>query len=245
MLGAVGLRERMRLAATEVGLALAGLVAGWLLASAVMSGLSSVLGAGPWRQAFGLVTGPIVTAAAALVYYHVSKVLDAQAGPRQSRTPALAVPSGAHTWSFVVGGVAAALGGSIALGLLMKLLGGPVEEQAVVLAIVEEARTGGSVVPAVALCISATAFAPVAEEWLFRGLLFRRIGERTGLVAAYLLSASLFAAIHGNLAGLPVYIWLGVVFAFTYRATHGLWPAIVVHMANNAVVLLMLFLGVE
>jgi membrane protease YdiL (CAAX protease family) len=93
------------------------------------------------------------------------------------------------------------------------------------------------------LAVSAVVLAPLAEESLFRGLLFRRILERVGPWPAYVVSALAFAAIHGNLAGLVIYVWLGLVFAETLRRTGRLWTAIVVHMGNNAFALSLLVTG--
>jgi membrane protease YdiL (CAAX protease family) len=84
----------------------------------------------------------------------------------------------------------------------------------------------------------------VTEEWLFRGLLFRRVSMRSGRALAYGISALAFAAIHDNPAGFVVYLWLGVVFAAVLERTGRLWAAVAVHMGNNAYVLAMLFSGV-
>ncbi|MGB1015975.1 MAG: lysostaphin resistance A-like protein, partial [Nannocystaceae bacterium] len=81
--------------------------------------------------------------------------------------------------------------------------------------------------------------APIAEEWLMRGLLFARI-RRANPVAAYAVTALAFAAIHGNPAGFVVYAWLAIVFAHAMARTGRLSAAIGVHALNNVITLSML-----
>ena len=88
--------------------------------------------------------------------------------------------------------------------------------------------------------------APVMEEWLFRGVLFRsfaasfeRFGRR-GLVAAVLASAALFGLAHAEWIQLPGLVALGVVLAVVVHRTGRLVPSIATHAGFNAVTLLAL-----
>ena len=85
--------------------------------------------------------------------------------------------------------------------------------------------------------------APISEELFFRRELLRRTWERGSPLAAYLASALLFAAFHGNLQGFVVYTWLGLVFARCYARTGRIAAPIAVHFANNAITLAMLLLA--
>lgn len=137
--------------------------------------------------------------------------------------------------------VALAILGSYAIGLVMQLVGVPVVEQAQVLEI-----TGGGLglrPELVLLGITALAAAPISEEILLRGLFFRRLWQQTTPQVAYLASALAFAAIHGNLQGFLVYLWLGLVFARAYALTGRLWCAVLAHFGNNAITLAILVLG--
>jgi len=102
----------------------------------------------------------------------------------------------------------------------------------------------GSVVGAsFVLLIVLTAFvAPVMEEWLFRGVLFRALseggsrgGSRASVAIAVVASAALFALAHAEpvqFAGLFV---LGLVLATLVWRTKRLVPSIVTHMSFNGV----------
>lgn len=73
--------------------------------------------------------------------------------------------------------------------------------------------------------------APVAEEIVFRGLIFGYL-RRWGLPAAILISTALFAAFH--LPAIPVtQIVGGVVFAIAYHMSKSLMTPIVIHMLGN------------
>lgn len=125
-----------------------------------------------------------------------------------------------------------ALGGSMLIALALQALGLEVQEQAVI----QEIVAGGlGWRPAlIGLGVGAVILAPLTEEWLFRGLLFRRLWLLDAPAAAYLMPALIFAAIHFNPTGLLTYLWLGVVFAHAYRLTGRLWVAMLVHFGNNA-----------
>ncbi|MBC8163643.1 MAG: CPBP family intramembrane metalloprotease [Roseiflexaceae bacterium] len=87
--------------------------------------------------------------------------------------------------------------------------------------------------------------APIGEETLFRGYLFnalRSAGGRGWLVAAYLISAGLFASIHlsgvsQGAVGLlfPLFV-MALIFTAATHWTGSLVPAIVGHALNNSLV---------
>ncbi len=79
--------------------------------------------------------------------------------------------------------------------------------------------------------------APPAEEFLFRGLLYRALDREWGGWAAIGGSAAFFAIYHPVLSWLPVGL-LGVSNALLFRRSGRLAPAVLLHMAYNAVVLL-------
>lgn len=74
--------------------------------------------------------------------------------------------------------------------------------------------------------------APVAEEIVFRGLIFGYL-RRWGVTAAVLLSTALFAAIHLKTAVPVTQIVGGIVFALAYHTGKSLVVPIVIHMAGN------------
>ncbi len=84
--------------------------------------------------------------------------------------------------------------------------------------------------------------APLAEEFLFRGLLFPALLARSGSFSrALILQALLFGAIHAHL---PTFLPLsaaGVCFALGYAATGTLLTPIIMHMVFNACSILLFF----
>jgi uncharacterized protein len=73
--------------------------------------------------------------------------------------------------------------------------------------------------------------APIAEEVVFRGLIFGYL-RRWGLTAAVLISTALFAALH--LPTIPVtQVVGGAVFAIAYHMGGSLMVPIVIHMLGN------------
>jgi len=84
--------------------------------------------------------------------------------------------------------------------------------------------------------IMAVGFAPFAEEYLFRGLLFRALDREWGGWRAVLGSAAFFAIYHPPLAWFPVAL-LGITNALLFKKTGRLAPAVILHMVYNAAVL--------
>ena len=192
------------------------------------------------RQAHGIVLTPLATLAAALLYGWLGRRVDAGAPPELPAISAAAPAGPTRSAAEIVGHIALAVAGSYLLALLLHLLGAPVVEQTLVL----ELTAGGDLRrPELAILVfSALVLAPVGEELFFRRELLGRTWVRGGPVAAYLVSALLFAAFHGNLQGFVVYAWLGLVFAHVYVRTGRIGAAMAVHLGNNAVTLALLLL---
>ncbi|HEY6249270.1 MAG TPA: CPBP family intramembrane glutamic endopeptidase [Candidatus Angelobacter sp.] len=89
----------------------------------------------------------------------------------------------------------------------------------------------------VSFAVIAVALAPFAEEYLFRGLLFRALDREWGGWRALVGSAAFFAVYHPPLSWLPVAL-LGFTNAYLFKKTGWLAPAIILHMVYNAVVLI-------
>jgi len=84
--------------------------------------------------------------------------------------------------------------------------------------------------------IMAVGFAPFAEEYLFRGLLFKALDREWGGWRAVVGSAAFFAVYHPMLSWPPVFL-LGAANAILFKKTGRLAPAVALHMIYNAVVL--------
>lgn len=85
--------------------------------------------------------------------------------------------------------------------------------------------------------VSACLLAPFAEEFLYRGVLFRSFWNRLGVLPAALISSAIFAALHFydgyGLASVAVF---GLSCALLYAATGSLGAAIVLHMLYNTAI---------
>jgi membrane protease YdiL (CAAX protease family) len=84
--------------------------------------------------------------------------------------------------------------------------------------------------------IMAVGFAPFAEEYLFRGLLFRALDREWGGWKAVLGAAAFFAIYHPVLSWPPVFL-LAVVNCLLFKKTGRLAPCVLLHMVYNAAVL--------
>lgn len=74
---------------------------------------------------------------------------------------------------------------------------------------------------------------PIGEEFLFRGVLYRRIRDYLGLWPAALISAAIFGAVHGTFTqGVPAAL-MGVVLAVIYEHFGTLKASIAAHIAVN------------
>ena len=89
----------------------------------------------------------------------------------------------------------------------------------------------------VAYGVIAIAFAPLAEEYLFRGLVYRSLDRQWGERRAVLGAATFFAIYHPPLAWLPVAL-VGATNCILFKRARRLAPAVLLHMAYNTVVVL-------
>ena len=76
----------------------------------------------------------------------------------------------------------------------------------------------------------------LGEEALCRGMAFGALRQR-GTYYGILLSALLFALLHGNPVQLVHQFFIGVVMAVLVHLTRTVWSAVIFHFCNNAVVI--------
>jgi membrane protease YdiL (CAAX protease family) len=96
----------------------------------------------------------------------------------------------------------------------------------------------------------ASVVAPLVEETMFRGVLYRHLREATGrlgrplsVLGGALVTSFVFAAIHPQgLLGVPVLMALALAFNLAREWRGTLVPAMVAHGLNNGAVTLLLFL---
>jgi uncharacterized protein len=104
----------------------------------------------------------------------------------------------------------------------------------------QEALSQSATVPGLLpiVFLSGVIIAPIAEEVVFRGYLYKAFRDRFKPSYAIVLSAALFSVIHLELlAAAPLFI-IGVVLAYVYEKTGNLMAPITLHVLNNAVAFL-------
>lgn len=91
-----------------------------------------------------------------------------------------------------------------------------------------------------AVLVAVVVLAPVAEEFLFRGVLFRGLTERLGIVASAVISGFIFSAYHLDPVGFLPRFEIGIVLALLVWKRGSLWPCIAAHAANNALAMILM-----
>ncbi len=85
--------------------------------------------------------------------------------------------------------------------------------------------------------VMAVVVTPVIEELYFRGYLFRGLLLHHKPWVAYGVSSLLFAVLHPPALVMVDVFCIGLILAYVVNKTKSLWPGIIIHMINNALVL--------
>jgi membrane protease YdiL (CAAX protease family) len=90
--------------------------------------------------------------------------------------------------------------------------------------------------------LSAVVAAPVAEEWLCRGVILKGLLTHYSPRKAIIWSAVLFGVLHMNpWQAIPAFC-IALAIGWVYWRTQSLWPCIFMHAVNNSIAFLMLHL---
>lgn len=140
---------------------------------------------------------------------------------------------GRRDWGWLLFGV----GGGILLGLVAHLYVAAISLVPSIAETIRASQLEMKSIPgmAAAYATMAIGFAPFAEEYLFRGLVFRALDNLWGGWKAVLGAAAFFAIYHPPLAWPPVWL-VGVANCLLFKRSKRLAPAVLLHMAYNAVV---------
>jgi len=92
-----------------------------------------------------------------------------------------------------------------------------------------------------ATVLVAVIIAPIAEEALFRGVLFAGLRDRLGFVSGMIISAAIFAGVHFSLYQFAPLFMLGLMLAYLVTKTRSIWPSIVCHAMFNGVAVGLLY----
>lgn len=75
--------------------------------------------------------------------------------------------------------------------------------------------------------------APVVEELIFRGLIYKRIKEISNIKTAAVLSAVIFGVFHGNWVQAPYAFFIGLAAVFVYEKYKSVMAPILLHISAN------------
>lgn len=90
-----------------------------------------------------------------------------------------------------------------------------------------------STAPVPLILLALLVAAPVTEELLMRGTIYPRMRKAMGYMPAAVLSALLFAAMHGTTVHLAYTVSLGILLAIAYELTRMLWVPVLMHLLFN------------
>ncbi len=144
--------------------------------------------------------------------------------------------AGVKTYLWAVPAVVAA---ALGINVLFNLLG--FMDKSVAFTQMQEQRYSAPL--ALALVLYGVA-APVAEEFLFRGIVYNRTKKYMGLKAALFVSAALFAIYHGNLiSGIYAFL-MGLLITYLYEKTGNYLVPVAAHMIANVCTYVLSYTGV-
>ncbi len=85
----------------------------------------------------------------------------------------------------------------------------------------------------------AALIAPILEETLFRGIIYKSLRSKFGMGVSAVLSSILFSGLHFDLWGFIPRFFLGIALAYLYEKKGSLFPGITLHALNNVLALLL------
>jgi membrane protease YdiL (CAAX protease family) len=101
---------------------------------------------------------------------------------------------------------------------------------------------GGSPVAIALLVIFAVLLAPIVEEIIFRGGIYRFLKSQTTLLPAQAISAAFFAIMHWNLMSFIPLVVVGILLARVYERSGNIWVPMCFHACFNGFSLIMLLI---
>lgn len=85
----------------------------------------------------------------------------------------------------------------------------------------------------VSFILAVCVIAPIIEEVIFRGILWRLIEKLISTNVAWIATSFMFAAAHGDILHIIAVFPLGILFGYLRKKTNNIWAPIVAHAANN------------
>ena len=125
---------------------------------------------------------------------------------------------------------------SFVLTILTLLLVGqpPIDTNPIISLIIESSSSFEMLL----IVLAATVLAPVFEEALFRGYLYRVLRARSGPVAGAVITSIIFAAVHPSIITFLPLFGLSCLLCLLYEKTGSILPSVALHGLNNMVALM-------
>ncbi len=138
---------------------------------------------------------------------------------------------------YILFGILVAAGVEAFLMLMANVVGGPWAQEQFPGLPLNDVKVG------LTFAFLAVVAAPVFEEVVFRGIFFRVLWGRIGLVAAALVSSLVFGLVHGILPAIIGTAIIGLYLCYMYVRTGSIIPGIILHALNNLVAVVLLLAG--
>ncbi len=108
-----------------------------------------------------------------------------------------------------------------------------------------ESETDIGVLGFIALGIVLIVFAPISEEFLFRGFIYQAFRNRMGVVFAALLSSAMFGILHAGYGwqAIPAATLFGIAACVIFQKTRSLYPGMALHAMHNGVIFVLIIAG--
>lgn len=97
--------------------------------------------------------------------------------------------------------------------------------------------------PIVVQVLVTSVAAPLVEELLFRGIVYKRLRIIMNITPAMIISAALFGLVHGNMVQFVYAFLIGLIFAFVYEKFKTIWAPIILHASANMLSVIITFLS--
>jgi membrane protease YdiL (CAAX protease family) len=114
---------------------------------------------------------------------------------------------------------------------------------------IQEMLSGGDMLTWVTVVIAACVAAPIVEETMFRGVLYRHLrglsmkyGKEVSIIFSAVVNGFIFASLHPQgILVVPLLTTLAIGFSFVREWRDSLWTSILMHAFNNSMVTLLMY----
>ncbi len=110
--------------------------------------------------------------------------------------------------------------------------------------LVGDMLTEGPLATRLLMIVTVTLLGPVAEELMFRGVLFDAMSRVGGLFFAVVTTTLLFSAVHLDPAQAIPLLITGAFLGWVRATTGSVWPAVTAHVVNNTLAVSLALLGI-